>query len=101
MLAGAEATAPASAILPRAPCARAHRAGPPTCKIHTGGNPTLTPAKRQQTALAACRVTLAGAAEMGAWGGHPPFDPINLLKDRLLGDVETGGSVTSTNPVHL
>jgi len=35
-------------------------------QTHTGGNLTLTLAKRQQTALAVCRVILAGTAETGA-----------------------------------
>ncbi|MTD33410.1 hypothetical protein [Paludibacterium denitrificans] len=49
------------------------------------------------TALAACRVMLAGAAETGAGGRHATFDPIRHAA--VLGDTETGTAVTQTNPV--
>lgn len=55
-----------------------------------GANPSYT-------ALAACRVTLAGAAETGAGGRHATFDPIRHVA--VLGDTETGVAVTQTNPV--
>jgi len=55
-------------------------------------------AKLQKIAIAACRVTLAGAAVTGAGRRQPFFDPIH---QRLaLGDTETGAAVTQTNPVN-
>lgn len=57
--------------------ARDHWARPPTCK-HTQTKVTLTFANREQTALAACWLILAGAAETGAAMGHHCFDPIKL-----------------------
>lgn len=47
------------------------------CKRHTPGEtPRDDSARSSQTALAACRVALAGAAETGAGRRQPPFDPI-------------------------
>jgi len=43
---------------------------------HHGGNPAFEIASLEQTAEAACRVILAGAATTGAGRGHPSFDPI-------------------------
>lgn len=48
-------------------------------QTHTGGNPRLTRAKRQQTAIAAYWRNLVGAAVMGARGRQPPFDPLQDL----------------------
>lgn len=47
-----------------------------TAKTHTGGDPTLTLAMRQQTAIAACLLTGAGAAVKGARRRQSFFDPI-------------------------
>lgn len=52
---------------------------PPTANTHTGGNPTQRFAKSLQTALAAYRRNLVGAAEMGARRRQPPFDPLRDL----------------------
>jgi len=49
------------------------------------------------TALAACLLIGAGAAETGAGGRHATFDPIRHAA--VLGDAETGAAVTQTNPV--
>src|SRR5690606_34318802 len=54
-----------------------HSADRQPAHIHChGGNPTLRFAKPQKIAIAACRVTLAGAAVTGAGGWQPSFDPI-------------------------
>lgn len=72
---------------------------PPTAITHTGGNPTQEVANLLQTALAAYRVTLVGAAEMGARRRQPPFDPLRSRQALRLGDTDTGCAVTRTNPV--
>lgn len=51
------------------------------------------------TALAACRLILAGAAETGAGSRHASFDPICLKQ--VLGDTDTGTAATQTNPVDM
>lgn len=62
------------------PCAsysmRVHRAGPPACNKHTGGNPARRDATFSQIALAAYRVTLVGAAETGAEVRQYLLDPL-------------------------
>lgn len=65
------------------------------CKTHMSKD-TRRVANLSYTALAACRVTLAGAAETGAGGRHATFDP--LRRAAVLGDTETGAAVTQTNP---
>ncbi len=62
---------------------------------HTGGNPTQRLAKSLQTALAACLVMGAGAAETGA---RETNNSLSTQSNFLLGDTETGGVVTRTNP---
>lgn len=77
-----------------APFRRARRADRQLQNTHTSKD-MREGANLLYTALAACRVTLAGAAETGAGGRHVPFDPIRLLG---LGDTETGTAVMQTNP---
>jgi hypothetical protein len=69
------------------------------CKTHTCRKTREGSPNPSYTALAACRLILAGAAETGAGSRHAPFDPICLLQ--VLGDTETGAAVTQTNPVDM
>ena len=69
------------------------------CKSHTSKD-TREVANLSYTALAACRITLAGAAETGARSRHASFDPIRVF-GAVLGDTDTGGAATRTNPVHF
>ena len=71
---------------------------PPTANTYTSKD-TRRGANPSYTALAACRITLAGAAETGAGSRHASFDPICWMQ--VLGDTETGAAVTQTNPVDL
>lgn len=76
------------------------------CNHTHGGNPTQRLAKLLQTALAAYRVILVGAAETGAGERQFSFDPIHDWiafgdQSMKLGDTETGAAVTQKNPVHV
>lgn len=51
---------------------------PPTANTHALTGTVDIANINQSTALAVCRVTLAGTAETGAGGRQPSFDPIRF-----------------------
>lgn len=85
--------------LPFAPLRGTQKADRQLQITHTSKD-TREVANLSNTALAACRITLAGAAETGARSRHASFDPIRV-SGAVLGDTDTGGAATRTNPVHF
>jgi hypothetical protein len=71
---------------------------PANLQTHTVREDALTLAKRQQTAVAAYRGNLVGAAATGAEVRQHLFDPIPS-RGAKLGDTDTGTWATKINPV--